>query len=680
MASISTTGIGSGIDISGLVESLLEAERVPTETRIDSQEADLLAQLSAFGTLKSALSSFQDSLSQLKFASTFEDVTVSSSDDALITASGTSIANPGNYSLEIDNLAQAHSLSSTSFDETTDPVGTGTLTFEFGHFDSDSNSFISNPDKSAKTVTIDNDDNSLQGIRDAVNLADIDVTASLVNDGSGFKLLFTSDDTGEANGLKITVTDDADNDDADASGLSQLAFDPDPANAASSHLAENLAAKDAAFSLNGLAITSSSNSVTTAISGVTINLKGTTETGSPVNLNINKNDDNIIDSINSFTEKFNELVDTISQLSDFDNTNVTAGPLLGDSTLRSIDSQIRKFVSNSVASVDGNITSLATIGITTDRNGKLSTDSSKLETSLSENRDIVAQIFSAKGISTESQINFITSSDKTKTGDYTVLIDVAASRGTLQGTAVNALSDLTNSPLTIDSNNNSLSLIVDGIASGTINLTEKAYSSGSELASEIQNQINASNSLKDNGSSVLVSFDNGSLQISSALYGSQSSVEITSIESSNDLGFSIGAGTQGKDVSGTIGGQSASGSGNILTAQGDASGMVLEVTGTATGNRGSIFFNRGIADQLDNLVGQFLAADNLIDSREDGINTRIERLNQQRSDLDEKLSSLESRLFQQFNAMDIIVAQLQTTGNFLEQQLSSLPGVVQKDK
>ena len=108
MASISTAGIGSGIDIPGLVNSLIEAERTPSETRFDKQEVDLQAKLSGYGSLKSALSSFQDSLSQLKFSSTFNDVTTKSSDEDVVTASGSSIANPGNYTLEVTNIAQAH--------------------------------------------------------------------------------------------------------------------------------------------------------------------------------------------------------------------------------------------------------------------------------------------------------------------------------------------------------------------------------------------------------------------------------------------------------------------------------------------------------------------------------------------------------------------------------------------
>jgi flagellar hook-associated protein 2 len=673
MASISSAGIGSGIDIPALVSSLVEAERTPTENRFDRQEVDLQAKLSAYGSLKSALSSFQGSLSQLKFASTFNDVTTESSDEDIVTASGSSISNPGNYALEITNLAQAHSISSDSFSETTSPVGAGNLTFQFGYFDTDSNSFISNSDKSTKTITIDSDDNSLQGIRDAVNAAEIGVTASLVNDGSGFKLLFTSDDTGKENGLKISVSDSSDASDTDNNGLSQLAFNPDPANAANSHLTENLAAKDALFTLNGLTITNASNTVSTAVTGVTLNLKGATAPGSPVNITLAKNDSQITEGVTEFVSKFNELVDTLKQLSGYDAANNQASPLLGDSAVRAVESQLRQMIGASSRDIAGNTYSMASVGITTGSDGKLSLNSSKLQDTIDNDRDLVAQIFSAKGVTSDSQVNFIASGKDTQTGNYPINLEVMASRGVLDGT------DFTSFPLTIDSSNDNLSLLIDGAGSGNITLSNKTYATGEELATEIQARVNASDSLKDNGSSILVNFSTNKLQITSALFGAKSSVEITTLENASAFGLAVGKGLiEGTDVKGTIGGQEATGLGNILTGAGKSAGMILEFSGGPADNRGRVTFNRGIADQLDSLISQFLESDSLIDTRTDGLNDRIDRLNEQRSALDNKLDTLEARLLKQFNTMDSIVAQLQSTGSFLEQQLSSLPGVVRE--
>jgi len=676
MASISTAGIGSGIDIPGLVTSLLEAERAPSESRIDKREAGLLSKVSAYGALKSSLSTFQGSLSQLKYSSTFSDVNTNSSNEDIVTASGSSIANTGSYSLEVSKLAQAQSVSSKSYDETSAPIGTGNLTFEFGHFDADSNSFITNAVKSSESITIDSDDNSLQGIRDAVNASDIGVTASLVNDGSGFKLVFTSDDTGKENGVKISVSDTSDANNTDDSGLSQLAFNPDPAESANSQLTENMAAQDATFTLNGLDITSASNAVSSTISGVTFTLKGTTEVGAPVNIAISKNDSKITEAVGDFVEKFNELDDTLTQLGGYNLETKQASPLLGDSTIRSVESQIRKLLLSSSTDAEGNTSSLATIGITTDRNGKLVLDSAKLQSSLTDNRDVLAQIFSAQGQPTDSKVNYVASSKNTASNNYAINVESISSRGVLTGSAAPALADLVGSPLTIDAANDSLSFIIDGFGSGTISLEQKAYSSGADLATELQSKINASDTLKKNGASVLVSFDNGQLNITSALYGSKSNIQITLSEGTNDLGLTVGEGTKGTDVTGTIGGRTANGLGSLLTGSGDAEGLVLDFTGGTAGNRGSINFNRGIADTLDSLLSQFLDSDSIINSRTEGLNKSVGRLTEQRATLSKKMDSLEARLYRQFNAMDSIVAQLQSTGSYLEQQLASLPGVV----
>ncbi len=674
MASISTAGVGSGIDIPNLVNSLIEAEKTPATKRYDKQEAELLAQVSAFGTLKSALSTFQDSLSSLKFASTFNNVTTSSSNEDVLTATGSSIAKPGNYTLEVEDLAQAHSLSSKSFEETSSPVGTGTLTFSFGSFDSDANDFVSNPDKASKTVTINDDDNSLQGIRDAVNAAKIGVTASIINDGTGYRLQFTSDDTGLDNGLKITVSDNSDTSDTDDSGLSQLAFDPDPSNAANSHMNEDMEAQDAKFTLNGLSITSASNTVNTAISGVTLNLNGTTAANTPVRLNISQNDTKITEAVNGFVEKFNELTVTLKQLSSYDSATEQAGPLLGDSVIRNVESQIRRMLSTTSKGPDGNIYSLSSVGITTNREGQLSLDSSKLQKALSSNRDVLAQIFSAKGQTTDNQVNFVASSKNSQTGEYGINLTTMASRGTLSGSAISSF------PVVIDGSNDGLSLLVNGYNSGNIYLTQQTYNSGAELAAELQSKINASDTLKNGGANVLVSFTDNKLNITSALYGSKSTVEITGVTGSA-LGLSIGKGTTGTDVSGTIGGESAEGKGSVLTGTGtNVNGMILEFTGGGAGNRGTVYFNRGIADQLDNLLTNFLKSGSLIESRTTGLNDRISDLTDKRAELEDKMQNLEARLYQQFNAMDSIVAQLQSTGDYLQQQLSNLPGVVKKDK
>jgi len=222
MPAITSLGVGSGLDIGGLVDQLVAAEVQPASSRLDRREANLQAELSAFGTLKSALAGVQD---QLKGLSTIGAArTTSSSNTDLIAASATANAVPGSYDIEVGQLAQAHALASRSYGALTDVVGTGTLDFQFGTTDYEAatdsyNGFIPNPARSPQTLIIDETNNTLEGVRDAINTARMGVNAVIVNDGSGYRLLLSAEDSGAANSLQITVSGDA------GSGLADLAFD-----------------------------------------------------------------------------------------------------------------------------------------------------------------------------------------------------------------------------------------------------------------------------------------------------------------------------------------------------------------------------------------------------------------------------------------------------------------------
>jgi len=685
MASLASAGIGSGIDIPSLVSSLVDAERSPVTSRLDRQEATLQAQISGYGTLKSALSSFQGSLSELKYSSTFSSVTTSSTDEDVVTASGLSIADRGSYDIEVTQLAKSHSISSTAFAavDTTDNLSTGTLTFLFGS-DADrelgGSAFVAHSSKTAETVTISDADNSLTGIMEAVNKAEIGVTARIVNIGKDaitgkdtFKLLFSSDEAGAENSLKITVSEDVVDGD-DSVGLSQFAFDPSVADA-SQYMAENVKGKDANLKLNGLLITSTTNSVSTAISGTSFELK----TLGTASIKVSDDNTKVTEAVTEFTVKFNELVDTFDQLGDYDFDKLEGGALLGDSVLRGIESKIRRLLSSSITDADGNNVSLSSVGVKTNDKGKLVVDSTVLEAAIKKDSTLLGKIFSAQGSTNVSQGKYVTSSTTTKTGSYAVNIEAPASRATL--TSTTDISGLFTSGYT-PVNGNEFSIKVDGISSETLNLDSAAtYNNGTDFAVAIQAAINADSSLKTGGASVLASYDTGSntLSLLSALYGSKSSIELFDLTDFPALSLPT---TQvlGVDVTGTIGGREGNGLGKLLTANGDASGLVMEFASTETGNVGSVAFNSGIASQLDSILTDFLAADSLIESRSQGLTSNVERINTQRTALADKMTVLEARLYKQFNTMDSIVAKLQSTGDYLTQQLESLPGVVKKEQ
>jgi flagellar capping protein FliD len=218
---IASLGIGSGILTSDLVDDLVKAERDSIDLRLDFQKEEYEAEISAFGTITGALENFKNASDSLKVGSSLQAITASTGNENALTATASSLADAGSYSVTINQLAQSHSLASKSYDEITDVVGTGELTFRFGtttFSGSDYDAFALDNSKSSKTLVIDSSNNTLASLRSAINNADFGVEASIVNDGSGFRLLLTTEDPGAANSMEILVAGDA------GSGLTQFAY------------------------------------------------------------------------------------------------------------------------------------------------------------------------------------------------------------------------------------------------------------------------------------------------------------------------------------------------------------------------------------------------------------------------------------------------------------------------
>ncbi len=213
MASIQSLGIGSGLLTNELVDDIIATEREPTENRLDAEQALLEARISAYGEINASVSAFSSALQSLSLPSTFNASTASSTNESAITATASSVAVSGSYIVEVDALASSHSLATGAYENLDDTIGTGSLTFRFGTiaFDDEGayQSFALNTKSSTKTIAINSTNNTLAGVRDAVNNADFGVQASIIDDGSGFRLLLTSKDSGAANSLEVVATGDS---------------------------------------------------------------------------------------------------------------------------------------------------------------------------------------------------------------------------------------------------------------------------------------------------------------------------------------------------------------------------------------------------------------------------------------------------------------------------------------
>ena len=372
MATISSTGIGSGLDIDSLVSKLVAAERSAGQTRIDNKKTTLTQQFSAMATLMGGMSAFQASLNSLVSAGSFNSRSVSLSDDAAFTAKASSSAAAGSYDVQVEQLAKASQLGSQEFATASTKVGTGTLTISVG-----TNSF---------NIEVADGANSVANIRDAINksAANTGVQASLLTDVKGTHLVLTSEKTGVDHALKVTTS-------GGDGGLQKLVYDP----GGTKNMELRSEAKDAIVFVSGYEIHSNSNTVSNAIEGVTLTLKAPTAVDSSVQLNVDRDDAAIQDAAKKFVDSYNSLASTIKSLGKYDVGTNTGGPLLGDAMLRNIDSQVRKLISTPVAGVAGNYTTVASLGITTQADGSLKLDADKFKTALNANPGAVSDIFTS---------------------------------------------------------------------------------------------------------------------------------------------------------------------------------------------------------------------------------------------------------------------------------------------
>ncbi len=660
---LSSPGIGSNLDVNGIVSQLMSIERRPL-TLLDTKEAGYQAKLSAYGTLKGALSAFQSSVRALSDVSKFQSVKATPADATVLSASASSIAVPGAYSVEVTKIAQSQKLAAVGQASTTDAIGSGTLTFDFGTisggtFDAGTGkytgaAFASNG-AGVKTVTIDASNNSLAGIRDAINTANIGVSATIVNDGgtSPYRLALTSTSIGKTNSMKISVA-------GDAPLSTLLAHDP----AATQNLSETATAQNAEFKVDGVAISKTTNSISDVIQGVTLSLLKT-NVGAPTVVTVARDTASVTTAVNAFVKAYNDANKTLGDLSAYNATTKQAAILQGDSSVRSIQSQMRNTLTSTLAGIGGSYTNLSQIGVSFQTNGTLAVDSTKLQSAIDTNFNDIASLFAATGKATDSLVSYSSSTANTKPGAYALAVSQLATQGKAVGSAAAGLTISTGV-------NDSLSVVVDGVVA-TVTLAAGTYTEAA-LATEVQSKINGVSAFASAGISLAVTQTSGTMTLTSNRYGSASNVSVTGIGAANLLGATP-TDTAGVDVAGTINGVAATGSGQTLTGTTGAAaeGLKVLVSGGLLGSRGTVNYSQGYAYKLDKQVDSLLSSTGPISSRTDGINQTIKDIGSRREVLNRRMLTIEMRYRAQFTALDTMISSMNTTSNFLTQQLANLP-------
>lgn len=401
-------GIGSGINIGSIVSSMVAAERAPKETQLANLEKKTTTQITAVGALKSAISDFQTALGGLNKPELFQARSATSSKADQVSVTANTKAGAGTYQVEVKSLATSSKIALKPFTNTAEvpaTFGGGTLTFKVG--------------EQSLSVTVDEANNTLTGIRDAINAGgkDMGLTATIVTDDAGARLVLSSTSTGD--GENITVVGETANAELGTSSLEALSFDgstvepklsafeddPEGYEAAMAEYRKGpmtlSQAQSAQISVDGLLITSKTNKIEGAIEGVTLDLKTKTAANEPLTISVAEDKGGVKKQVQTFVDAYNKLIGVINAQTKVtpvgDGKTPVTGALVGDATARTLLGTIRNELVN--VQGDGALRALSDIGITTQKDGTLGIDSDKLDKAMADNFSDLPGLFTGdKGL------------------------------------------------------------------------------------------------------------------------------------------------------------------------------------------------------------------------------------------------------------------------------------------
>lgn len=649
MAGLSIGGLGSGMDIDGMITKLMAIESRPLYLLQNQQKLEQ-TKLSAYGQLSSSLDSFKRAVAELQDTSKLIGVKASvGGSDGLLSVSASNSARDGRYTVVVNQLAASHKIASGSFADADKEVALAAgeeIKISVG----------------SKTFNIKAEsDMTLNDLADKVNDAKGGVSANVVNDGTGYRLTLSSTDTGESNKITVAAVGAP-----TGAGVSKLLYDPATVTAPSATQAgETAKAQDAEVVIDGLKIKSASNTLSTAIQGVTLTLTKA-DKDKPQQITVASDSGGVKTALDGMVKAYNDLMGTVKSLTSFDMTGVKPGepakrgPLNGDATVRAIQSQIRAAFSTPVEG-GGSFKLMAEIGLSFDKDGMMTLDEEKLGKAVGSKPDDVLALFAATGKLVDGKagagVTLLESTGKTQAGQYEVKIEQAP--WVLEATSTSA---------TVASAA-SFSLKINGVEK-TISL--KAGDGVAELQAALNDPTTGFGAGK-----VTATIVDGKLQLTAQEQSANSRVEVTRVDSgsASDLeAFGIKVGISPDKVSGTIGGYPAVGDGITLKgATGTPTeGLKIQIDGGPLGVIGTLNFNKGMSYSLEGTVQSMLDDKGLISARKDGINSSIKNYDKQMEAMNARLDATEARLRAQFNAMDRYMSQMSSLNSMLIQSLSRM--------
>lgn len=764
----SIEGLASGLDVTSIVDSIIEFERRPVAV-LEQDKALKTQQVAAYRAVLAKFLSLETSASLLKKESQFNRYDVNISDEDILSATTSSDVAEGTYSVRVEQLATNHQIASQGFDETDEAIfGTGEIRLSLGT-------------EGMTTIEIDNTNNTLIGIKDAINEASLGVTASIINDGSSskpFRLLLTGENTGAGENINFEIdlsggedidltsgsfdnpeiisfsnnttsevslgsttaytgnenkiytftvqnsgTIGSDNvtinwDDGTNSGSIlvteadsevevlnggmaydglKLSFSAGDLQAGDTFQVGSFTpvlqeASNARVSIGGggtgspIIATSKTNNFKDIIPGLSLNVNNVNDPTNPndhVTIKASRDTEAVKGLIQSFIDKYNDVMTFIEDQFSYDTETTESGVLFADYSLQVMQSTLRLATTSSIKGLEQSFSSLSTIGIRSDADGKLRiANSAALTNAIENNFDSLKDLFINSATVTNSAIEFISAGNDTKAGlSYGVDITQAAAKGYFEGSEI---ADPAVTPLVIDANHNEFQISVNGRNSELIHLSERTYTSGADLAEEIQNRLESDERLGNSNINVewVDQGSTGYLKITSGAYGSRSSVEVlTTLNTANQLlGIHQGTAVNGLDVQGTIYGEAATGNGQYLEGNEDnpnTAGLRLKVSLTAndltSGNEGQVTVVKGLGAAIEESLSRITtASDGIVDRRISSLNSQVTDLEDQIVAYDDRLSRRREDLFKQYTALETALSEYQSQSSYLQQQLSNI--------
>jgi flagellar hook-associated protein 2 len=390
MATISSIGVGSGLDATAIINALLSVQRQPIDL-LATEAKSIDAKLSSFGKVQSYLDSMRTTATKLKTSTTWSATSATTSNSAALTVSSGSGTSPGSYSVNVTRLATAQMTASPAAATATSTVGQGTLRIQLGTWNDSVDDFTEKTGSSALDITIGPGEDTLTGIRDKINgTAGLGVKASIVNDAGGARLVLQSSSTGASNGFRVQVVGDSDLTDEDGGGLSQLAFDPETFAPVSTRPQAGL---NATATINNLPVESETNTLDNVIDGVSLKLAALTT--SPAAVTVTRDTASMKTAVQEFITSYNSLIGLLRDQTKYDAGSKSAGTLQGDRTAITLQSQLRSMIgANSSASAS--FVRASDIGLDIQTDGTIKLNSSKLDTALANPTEL-GKFFSAAG-------------------------------------------------------------------------------------------------------------------------------------------------------------------------------------------------------------------------------------------------------------------------------------------